>query len=259
MRLCQIDLDNKQMNTIQTTEQIEAYLDKLLNPEDLLSFEQKLTTDTKLQEEVALHRQIRNFLAQQTISDLNAQVKGWIQEDKQAEKQIAVKATFSVWKNPTLWRAAASVVLVVGMGWWFLRTDDAIKLSPDEYMATLAAEGPGVLQSTENLRSIWSEAFNQKKYKDVTSILDTVSVRSAEEQYYWGLGYSLQIPAQFDKAIDILSDKTIAKSIYQDKAEWTTALCYLKQGQTAKAKALLEKIAKADNSFSEGAAALLKK
>jgi hypothetical protein len=198
-------------------------------------------------------------LAEKTVGDLKNQVKGWIREDEQAETLTTTKPTFSIWRNPTLWRAAASVLLIVGLGWWFLRTDDTLRESPEQYMAVLAAEGPGVLQSAENLRSVWSDAFNQKKYEVVTQILDTVSVRSAEEQYYWGLAYSLQKPAQYDKAVQILSDKIIAKSIYRDKAEWTIALCYLQQGQITEADALLSKIAKADNSFSPSAKALLKK
>jgi hypothetical protein len=242
-----------------TTEQIEAYLDQRLSQDDLLVFEEKLNKNPDLQQEVALHQQIRGFLTEKTVGDLKNQVKGWIQEDEQTKTVATAKPTFTIWRKPTLWRAAASVLLVVGLGWWLLRTDDRLQSSPEQYMAALAAEGPGVLQSTENLRSVWSEAFNQKKYETVTTILDTVSLRSAEEQYYLGLAYSLRTPEQYDKAIQVLSDKIIAKSIYRDKAQWTIALCYLKQGQTTKANELLVKIAKADNSFSENAEELLDK
>jgi hypothetical protein len=248
--------NNEKMNIEPITEQIEAYLDQRLSDDALLVFEEKLNSSTELQQEVALHRQIRGFLTEKMVGDLKTQVKDWIREDEQAETLTTTKPTFSIWRNPTLWRAAASVLLVVGLGWWFLRPADTLRQSPGQYMAVLAAEGPGVLQSTENLRSVWSEAFNQKKYEVVTQILDTVSVRSAEEQYYWGLAYSLQKPAQYDKAVQVLSDKTIAKSIYKDKAEWTIALCYLQQGQTTQAKALLTKIAATGNSFSEDAAQL---
>jgi tetratricopeptide (TPR) repeat protein len=246
------------MKNVENTTLIEDYLNGDLPEQEAKDFEEKLETEAELAEEMALHQRIRSFTAENEIQKLKNQVKGWLEEEAQEKPETAGK---TIPLNPKIkqnsWvsgiRIAASVLVVLGLGWWYFATKTDT-VSGNDQLAALIAKEPSNLQGNDD-RSLWIAAYRAKDYEKVISLLENKSPKTSEEQYYLGLSYAAK--ADFEKAITQFDSKVIADSAYTEKAAWAMALILLKQNRQTEAKKLLEKIANSDSEFNEKAKKLL--
>ena len=239
------------------TDIIEDYLNGLLTPTDKLAFEADLQTDNSLLEELELHKRLRGFVKENEVQNLKYQVKNWLleEEDKEETKIIQLPSAKpkGYFNNNYILRIAAVLMLVSGVGWYFIRNNAAG--NETQYLAELSSQNPEQLQGVADERTAWTEAFRDKNYQNVIDYLSKKTEQSPEEIYYLGLSYV--VTQQYEKAIEQFTKKSILDSVYVEKADWALALVYLKQKNNDLAKPLLEKIAGSDSEFSEKAKELL--
>ena len=226
---------------------IEAYLNNELVAEQRSAFENRINQEPDLLEEIALHRQIREFVKENEINNLESQVKNWML----AEKEDVKTKKITLFSSTNLLRIAASLTLILGLSWFYFNS----KTSDNQYLTELVGQNPGTLQGGDD-RNTWTQLFQTKKYADVISLLVKKEQMSAEEVYYLGLSYVAE--TNYSKAITQFSKITLQDSVYAEKANWALALIYLKQNNEILAKSLLEKIADSDSEFNEEAKELLK-
>ena len=226
---------------------IEAYLNNELVAEQRGAFENRINQEPDLLEEIALHRQIREFVKENEINNLESQVKNWML----AEKEDVKTKKITLFSSTNLLRIAASLTLILGLSWFYFNS----KTSDNQYLTELVGQNPGTLQGGDD-RNTWTQLFQTKKYADVISLLVKKEQMSSEEVYYLGLSYVAE--TNYSKAIAQFSKITLQDSVYAEKANWALALIYLKQNNEILAKSLLEKIADSDSEFNEEAKELLK-
>ena len=226
---------------------IEAYLNNELVAEQRGAFENRINQEPDLLEEIALHRQIREFVKENEINNLESQVKNWML----AEKEDVKTKKITLFSSTNLLRIAASLTLILGLSWFYFNS----KTSDNQYLTELVGQNPGTLQGGDD-RNTWTQLFQTKKYADVISLLVKKEQMSSEEVYYLGLSYVAE--TNYSKAIAQFSKITLQDSVYAEKANWALALIYLKQNNEILAKSLLEKIADSDSEFNEKAKELLK-
>lgn len=241
------------MNNIDNTELIEAFLNNELGQEERAIFENRLQNEADLQEEVALHKQIKGFVKQHEVENLKSQVKTWLSEEATPKATMTVHKTRTFTLN-NIMKIAAAVVIVSGMGWYLFTDKLSGGGSQEQYLSELVSQNPTMLQGSDD-RSFWTEAFRNKNYQQVIDSLEAKPERTPEEAYHLGLAYTAT--KNYPKAIEHFSSKIVQDSVYSEKANWAIALIYLEQNNKAKAKSLLEKIAKSDSEFAEKAKKLL--
>lgn len=241
------------------TDIIEDYLNGLLSPTDKLAFEADLQKDIALSEELELHKRLRSFVKENEVQSLKSQVKDWLLEEEEDEEETKIislpsaKSKSSFNTNYIL-RIAAVLMLVSGVGWYFISNNTAG--NETQFLALLSSQNPEQLQGVADERTAWTQAYRDKNYQNVIDYVSKKTEQSPEEVYYLGLSYV--ITKQYEKAIEQFTKKSILDSVYVEKANWALALVYLKQKNDDLAKPLLEKIAGSDSEFSEKAKELLK-
>jgi hypothetical protein len=232
------------------TDLIEAYLNNELLGDALLSFKNRLKNETDLAEELALQSQIRGFVKENEVSNLKNQVKNWLKEDENNSIKDSISLN-SQNKNPffssnLILKIAAVLAIIAGLSWYFF-SNNKIQNTENQYLSELINQNPTQLQGADD-RTIWAQAYRDKNYKKVISILSKKNQFTPEESYY--LGLALSADNQFEKALSQLKQKQISESVYAEKAEWAKALIYLKLNKKAEAKQMLNKIENSDSEFS---------
>jgi hypothetical protein len=150
-------------------------------------------------------------------------------------------------------KIAAGLTIVSGLSWYFF-SNKTIENPENQYLSELTNQNPSQLQGADD-RAEWTQAYRDKNYKKVIGILQNKKNATPEESYYLGLAYSAA--GQNDKAIESFSVKAIQESVYAEKAEWATALVYLKLYKKVEAKTLLNKIKNSDSQYNDSAIRLI--
>jgi hypothetical protein len=229
------------------TNLIEAYLNNEMLGDDLLSFENRLKIEPELAEELALHRQIRGFIKENEVANLKNEVQSWLKEEDKNTLELKPKfeQKTSLFSFSNIIKIAAAIIIVSGISWYFFSNKTSESLE-NQYLAELTNQAPPQLQGEDD-RAIWAQAYREKKYKQVISILQNKKNTSPEEIYY--LGLALSADNQLDKALIEFSKNLVTKSVYAEKAEWAKALIYLKLYKKIEAKQLLKKIGESDSQY----------
>jgi tetratricopeptide (TPR) repeat protein len=227
------------------TEDIENYLNELLNAEEISAFEARLLVDSELSEELGLHRQLRGFIKENEVQNLKAEVKNWLKEEPEEEILLNSqkrKAPFSI---GLLSKIAAGMAIFAGIAWYYFSNKIPENIE-GEYLASLSAEAPAQLQGDGD-RAVWTQSYIDKDFKKVVAFLKNKPEKTPEESYF--LGASFINLGEYESAIAQFNQKTIFESAFAEKAEWAMALIYLKQKNKKQALPLLEKIAKSQSEF----------
>jgi TolA-binding protein len=271
-------------------DKIDDYVEDLLSETDRKVFESALKTDTKLAQEVRFHQDLIHGIDVATDTDLR-QMIGSVQARLAAEnfftedvettvnpQQEAVVRKLNVEKTALIrklttyqWAAAASVLLLIAAGLWFLKPNkDA--LFKGTYTAYFQSE-------TEQLNDVYTEitspgfASDKVRNESLKNALDNYQTKNyagAKSLFEAHLrNYALDFDAQFYLAQTLMNLKETQNAAillenlvknggnrWQKDAQWYLALNYLTMPEKREmALGLLENIA-SDATSSHGAKAL---
>ncbi|GAB3948247.1 hypothetical protein GCM10028805_22160 [Spirosoma harenae] len=232
-------------------EVIEAYLTNELSTADRALFESDMQADAELRAEVDRQRAIR--LGLRTIGIERALEKAKAQYKASSEVVPTESGRVLPLANWRFWAAAASVILVLGIGYYtYQQTAD--RQADIAYMEAFSGD-----YSTELIKDFPTEQVAPKtrvkflnavttykagKYNDVIAQLKTVPADKQTvhyKNYFLGLTYLAN--KQPTEAIPLLDKAQASPSAkLRQKAEWFLALAYVKNGETKKALPMLKQI-----------------
>lgn len=252
---------HKMKRTQQLFERIEEYLNETLPQDELESFNNEISVNPQLREEVEKHRDLHRVLSNTDLLDFRKKLQKVSDEIKEE------KETFNIKKKRitpffTNWKVAASIVSIIGIGtlMWnnFIKPSGTIgDLYTENYIPYPVED---VTRGKETARDHWDTVmFHYAKgdYADVVSKLENMGTMSHLEQLKLYLGNSYLNTGRAKEAI--LQFGTIADtSKYYEDAIWYKALAYLKIGQTTETSQILKEVIKYNGIYKSNAKKLLK-
>jgi len=235
-------------------ELIEAYLKQELSTKDQASFEDDMKADAELRAEVDRQRDLRLGLRalgiERALERARAQYKMTVPTADSIDKKPTIVRPLFTWRY---WVAAASVVLVLGIGYYGYQ-QTASRQADMAYAETLAADATDELIKgfpsggvPAETRTTFLDAFTNYKAGKYDQVIDQLANLPADKQtihyknYFLGLSYLAN--KQTTKAIPLLSKAREAPSSkIRLKADWFLALAYVKTDQKEKALPMLRRI-----------------
>ena len=157
--------------------------------------------------------------------------------------------------------AAASVFIVAAL-WWTMGKSDNLSATQlvDKYSAEYFADpstrmGP----AEENAWSAAKQAYAKRDFVNVVKNIESIEAPSDEQIFYKSLALMYQTPPDLDKSSAGFVQIMRKHENFADEAQWFYILISLKKGEKEAAVSMLENMIGKQNSYSEKAAALLKK
>jgi TolA-binding protein len=252
------------MKTVDFNYFIERYLDGEMSPAEKVWFEKELEGNETLQRELELRKKTNSVVSDRELMALRAQLNA-------IEKERSEENPWTVARRRMLrYAAVATVVIMTGTSVWLPNR----KLSNDQlfekYYEVTNTAGSAVTRSSGDasdptyLAAV--EEFRAGQFDSAISyFLDfTSGHESIDEDVQIGvemmLGHSYAGNKQFNEAGR--SYKNVVDhndNLYIEDANWLLGLCYIKTGETEKARARLEMIEASDSRYSKKAARALRR
>jgi hypothetical protein len=231
---------------------LEAYLNNELSETDRVSFEEEIRADADLQMEVNRQRDLRLGLRGLGIQRALERAKTQYQENQSAKSSVLNEPSavqpLTVWRY---WVAAASVVVVLGIGFYAYQQTASRQVdlaysetrnATDEWMKSFPAD-----RVPPQTHKTFLEAFNNYKAGQYDRVIGQLKTLPADKQtihyknYLLGLSYLAN--KQPTEAIPLLGKaRQSASPELRRKAEWFLALAYVKNDQKERALPILKRI-----------------
>lgn len=248
------------MTAEERSERIEQYLQGRLTPAEAVAFESEMQTDPTLAEEVALERDLLEFMGETDVKSFRATVDKVHQQKREARIiPLAGRRT---------WALAASVLVLVATGYFVL--DRVLAPSPQNlyhaYFETPAAEefmDPAIFRSRDgasekqDLRGLEKVAtlYRNGQYAEALAAMQAVEpADAAAHAYQLGVLYLVN-----DQPEAALQELTPGEAANPDGARWYRALALLQLDRPAEAREPLEQLRAGSSIWREEAAVLLRK
>lgn len=239
-------------------ELIDKYLHNTLQTEELIQFEQQLTTDTDFEKTVQLLQHIRHVVKDETAIAIQQKMQTLPMSHTQRHPPKRRIRHFKQW-------AIAATILIIatfGITFWFIQPP------PSQPQALYTQyyhpwEGNNIIRGSSKTEELGLTAYRQGDFNQAIIQLETVLAKSpnnSKSLYFLGHSYLNLKPANATKALFYFQMVIkMDNSIFIPSAQWYSALIYLKQNHYAKAIEILESL-KADNQsgYSKQARKLLK-
>ncbi|MVM28709.1 hypothetical protein GO755_01600 [Spirosoma sp. HMF4905] len=232
-------------------EVIEAYLTNELSVADQALFESDMLADAELRAEVDRQRDIRLGLRALGIERALERAKLQYKTTGATSEEIPdTKAIIQPLLNWRYWTAAASVILVLALGYYtYQQTNDrqadiayTETSTPDELMKDFPSGTFSPNVHTQLLDAL--AKYKSGKYDQVIAQLTTLPADKQTihyKNYFLGLSYLAN--KQPTEAIPLLSKALTAPSTkIRQKSEWFLSLAYVKNDQKEKALPILKTI-----------------
>ncbi|GAB4024288.1 tetratricopeptide repeat protein [Spirosoma koreense] len=228
------------MNT--DLETIENYLTGQLPPNERAQFEDALRTDPALAESLAFYLMTKQAVREERRAELDA-------------LRNQTERVHPLWSAPMRWVAAASVVLFLGVGWYFFQLSDSANTASQladayisrhfESLQTTMDAGPSGSRTTDSLRT-GIDRFNQNQLAEADAIFEDVLKRQPTNDSalkYAGIVALRQ--GNYDQAITLFHHLSQQTDLFANPGTFYEALAHLKRGQPAdqiQAKELLDEV-----------------
>ncbi|MPR32309.1 hypothetical protein [Salmonirosea aquatica] len=179
-------------------DRIESYLQNTLSEAEKRSIEADLQSDDNLRAEMEIQQKLRLGLRALAIEKqlLNARERA----NKRSEISFARKI------NPfQIWSIAASIVLVLGLGWWIWQTNTT---SESSHLATLAEQ------------EMTDAQYKSIPLDSLQKLIKTADLRNAREKAEWYIALTYLKNGKKKQAKDLLTriSKT-PRHTYSQKAK----------------------------------------
>lgn len=212
---------------------IVSYFESNLTPQEKVLFDELMQTDPTFAKTVAFEEKVKKAIILSERQVLKKELQALELESKTRAKPQKVK-----W-----WYIAASVVVLLGISWFFVTQGSSNKQLYasffEPYPNTVA---PLVRNSSQaNLKTDAFSAYEQGDYKKASHLFHELFGQTEEEYALFYNAMSLMMVDQTEAAAVILADTSWTVD-YKEKSNWYLALCYLKQEKTQETKVLLRSI-----------------
>ena len=238
-------------------EEIEQYLDGLLEGDALLEFQQRLQEDKNLAARVRLMQRLDNTLLDEKAIEVQNVVQ--VLGGEFFKSELPHKKKVGIQRLPfyrRLMAVAAVFLLLIALSFVLWRQANIGQLSNQElYTAYYAPYKAGqVSRGEDDFNDLYDQAiqeYNGKNYKKAISLFkEGLVVRPGDvfAVYTLGHAYLNLSPPDFDNALtsfrQVIND---GKSIHVAKSQWYVALIYLKQDKRGEAKEVLTALIKSED------------
>lgn len=217
-------------------ELIEKYFAKSLSNEEKSLFDQLMQTNDTFREQVVYEEEVQKAIT--------------LNERQALKKKLQSFEIKKPKRNYTIWYAAASFAVMLGIGYWTFSNDVDTNAVYEEYYQSY----PNVVAPTvrgENSTDIKSEAFYSYDSGDYAKALTLFSKLYGTEKEDYSLFYkslSLMELKRFDEALSSFEQFDLQKNNgFTPYVKWYKALTLIKLEQKEKAVVLLKELANSTN------------
>jgi tetratricopeptide (TPR) repeat protein len=217
-------------------ELIEKYFAKSLNADEKSMFDQLMQNNQPFREQVVYEEDVKKAIT--------------LNERQALKKKLQSFETKKTKRNYTVWYAAASFAVMLGIGFWTFSNDVDTNAVYEEYYQSY----PNVVAPTvrgENSTDIKSEAFYSYDSGDYTKALTLFSKLYDTEKEDYSLFYkslSLMELKRYDEALTSFEQFDLQKNNgFTPYVKWYKALTLVKLKQEEKALVLLQELANSTN------------
>ena len=253
------------MNT--NLETIENYVTGQLPADERVRFEETLRTDPTLADALAFYLLTKQVATAQARDQRKAELDALRDKSIQPPHQLAEIETRArpLWSAPMRWAAAASIILLLGVGWYFVNpttTDTQLVASQqvDAYVATHFNQLPTTMDggstgsaTTDSLKA-GVGLFNEGKLTEAGIVFEQVLARqpaNASALKFAGLVSLRQ--DNYDKAISLFHQLSEQTDLAYNPGPFYESLALLKRGQPSDRKQAKRLLGKVVNDSLEGA------
>lgn len=223
-------------------ETIENYVNGQLSEQERTQFDERLRTDPAIANELAFYVLSKQVAHQQAREQRMAELN----ELRQQNPRIGQRSV-GTW---TVYAVAASLVLLLGLGWYFFRpaTEPTLATNQlvDEYVTTHFMELPTTMGSETDSLKLGIDLFNKGKLDQATGVFQDVLTRKPDTDSalkYGGIASLRQ--GNYDKAIEQFQALSQRTDLIANPGTFYASLALLKRGQPidkSRAKKLLEEV-----------------
>lgn len=252
------------MKTIDFNYFIERYLDGEMTPAEEVWFRKELEGSVALQKELDLRKKANSVVSDRELMALRGQLNAIEKERSEENPWTAAR------RRMLRYAAVATVVVLTGTSVWLPNR----KLSNDQlfekyYEVTNTAGSAVTRSSGDTSDPIYQAAVTEFRNGQFDSAINyfldfTSEYEAIDEDIQIGvemmLGHSYAGNKQYNEAGN--SYKNVVDhndNLYIEDANWLLGLCYIKTGETEKARARLEMIAASESRYSKRAATALRR
>ena len=214
---------------------ISNYFEKTLSTEEQIQFDFLMETDADFAKEVAFQKKVKRAITS-------------VERTVLKKKLQAIEETKPKLKSFKVWYAAASIVLICGLGFYF--TQQSTTTIYDDYYQSY----PNVLAPTvrgENNNDIKSEAFFEYDNGNYAKALTLFSKLYETEKEDYSLFYkslSFMELKRYNEALTSFEQFDLQKNNgFTPYVKWYKALTLVKLEQKEKALVLLQELANSTN------------
>ena len=243
-------------------ELIDEKLSGELSGESLEAFDMDLEKDAELMAEFELHKEVDEAIQESEVIELRKKLE-LVHDLTQNKKQPGLLRTILRHKLSRI--AAASFVvllLITSLSLYFLRPDG--NMSNDSlFKIYYQPDAALLIRGTNSQNATLIQAFQMyenKEYNNALSLFSEVLDKDSENipvQFYSGIS-NIEL-GQYQEALHpfnfIMDHK---QNLYVERAEWYTALCFLKVNENENAVDLFRKISLSNSSYKDKAHEILK-
>ena len=228
---------------------LEKYIQHRLSPEEKAEFETLLAKDAGFKKEVELHVNLKKVTQHEDDADFRDLITNFETEKPQQKRSY------------TKWLAAASIVLLLGLSYFFNLNNTA---SSNELFNSYFEPYRNVIQPIErsttqqNEKTMAFMAYEKGDYTKAVQLFTNLYATTKEPYYLFYKANALLKLEKADEALPLLQEHLKTKDTLRDKTHWYMAMAYLKLKDTKNAKKLLQKVITEGSYKSKEAQELLK-
>ncbi len=244
-------------------EELEKYINNELSLEQLASFEENLSSNKKLQNEIELVKDIDKALAEPDVMLLRSNLQNIAQQNvakKQKERLFIGK--FSIRHLIPYTSVAVSIIFFLAISGIFSASESSSEIYKKFYNKYEMAGTVRSADLNENITfALALQKYENKQYEEALKLFSKVVAEDPDNMAsHFYSGISLQETGRYNKAIHEYETVIVNKdNLFTEQAEWYTGLCLLQTDNNKKAYKLFKKIALSKGFYQQKAELILKK
>ena len=235
---------------------IDKYLEKSLSPDDEKTFEQELTNDPEMMQEMQSYKLLVDGIRLGGRKNLKRMMSEWHEQSDETDDIHGVGQNRFSFR----WYYAAAAILVLMVSVFVIVKN----IGEDQYDIVARHYQPFVFmpEQTRGETAIVESAqifhyYERGEYLKVIESINQTGLSGKSDITQFMLANSYQALDKFEEAISIYESIINANSDYLLGAKWYLSLCYLSVDKSAEAKIILGDLINSSSSFAFKAETLL--